>query len=658
MTVQQHVRVAILTALATGLAACGGGGADSTSGSSSGSSSQLVSVPLTISDASSDDWATIGVKILSIALVPQGGGSNVTVYTAPATVPVTNLVQLDNLADVIGSPSVAAGTYTGAVITIAANPGDVSLVTSSDPESGFGAAAGTTIPASEIQVQHTSGSTGNLTTSISVTFNSAVTVSTSQTTPIDLEFDLNHPAFIVEHTPPSQDGGVIWAVNFKGPVHHHTIADIRHLVLRHLYGSVSSISSDNTTLAITKDLPTYPAVSPETAVSTGVALNVLADATNGTLFYDVDKKTETTIKDFSSVSAVLAAGEYVRVATRYQQDGSLVAVRIWASSSFNSVWISPEGHVRHINASTGEISVDDENGKPVKVEIDSGTKFFFRTPQSALADATPIGTGTDFLASGNFVRGFKVHVAVVDPLAVPLVAQSIDIENAHYSGQISNASATGFDYYHNFAGTSDDYHVALPYVASDFTQNPNATGYTGTGFQWWNFSFPKLADTGSGAISDFVSATTGAAVTFGAQAINAWGDTGALWGEGTSSTGWAAPWVVLEPVRLPLGSVSTSLTYGSGAGTFAMVPATNASATPLNVDVDTTTGEATLAYQVDRSNGTVTVSEEDLTTAAGQAALQQGLADGTAVRVYGVPQASGNLKAYVVFYFTGTASSD
>ena len=50
--------------------------------------------------------------------------------------------------------------------------------------------------------------------------------------------------------------------------------------------------------------------------------------------------------------------------------------------------------------------------------------------RARLADATPIGTGTAFLANHDLVRGFKVHVSVVDPLATPLVAQTIDIETA------------------------------------------------------------------------------------------------------------------------------------------------------------------------------------------------------------------------------------
>ena len=38
------------------------------------------------------------------------------------------------------------------------------------------------------------------------------------------------------------------------------------------------------------------------------------------------------------------------------------------------------------------------------------------------------------------MRGFKVHASVVDPLAATLVAQSIDIETADYSGAISQVN--------------------------------------------------------------------------------------------------------------------------------------------------------------------------------------------------------------------------
>ncbi len=58
--VKRAVRGALGTGLALTLAACGGGGSGSMTGSAPGA--QTGSVPLVVSDASSDDWATIGVK--------------------------------------------------------------------------------------------------------------------------------------------------------------------------------------------------------------------------------------------------------------------------------------------------------------------------------------------------------------------------------------------------------------------------------------------------------------------------------------------------------------------------------------------------------------------------------------------------------------------
>ena len=85
-------RYAICAALAATVAACGGGGgSDLSSMSSSGATTQSASMPLVVSDASSDDWALVGVRIMSIALVPQGGGDNVTVFTAASSAPYLNL---------------------------------------------------------------------------------------------------------------------------------------------------------------------------------------------------------------------------------------------------------------------------------------------------------------------------------------------------------------------------------------------------------------------------------------------------------------------------------------------------------------------------------------------------------------------------------------
>lgn len=645
------VKRAVCGALAAGvaatLAACGGGGGGGSMGSTtSGTTPQTAAVPVVVSDASSDDWATIGVKILSIALIPQGGGSAVTVYTAPNPAPMVNLEQLDQIGEILGNVSVPVGTYTGATITISGNPGDVTLVVSADPEAGFAGTAGATISSGQIQIQGTSGTTGSLTVPVNVTFVTPLVVSATQSNALDLEFDLAHPAFIVGHTPPGA-GTTLWAVNFKGPIRHHPIADIAHLVLRHTYGSVTAVSSDNTSITITKEFPTLPVVNPETAVAGSQSLPILADASNGTLFYDLDAKTSTTIKSFSSETSLV--GKYVRIAARYQEDGTLVAVRIWASSSFNNVWISPEGHVLHVNTNTDVIHVLNESGVAVPLTVDANTQFFFRTPQNAQADATPIATGTGFLASHNFVRGFKVHASVVDPLASPLVAQSVDIETAAYSGTISAANSTGFTDTRTFPTATDDYTVSLNYIDSATANGKDSNGNAITGFKYWDFAYPTLVTSGTNAPADFVAATNGG-VNFGGTvgSVSAWGVSDAIWGDPANTTGWSVPWTILMPTPLPLGTVATGLANNS----FTMTVAGGTQ--PATVTVSSTSGSATLVYQIDRTNNILTLSPIDITTSSGLTTLTNGLANGALVKVYGVPQSNGTLQAYVLTYYTGT----
>jgi hypothetical protein len=462
-------------------------------------------------------------------------------------------------------------------------------------------------------------------------------VSATANNQLDLEFELGHPAFIVGHVPPGA-GGTLWAVNFDGPVRHHPLHDITRLVLRHMYGDVTAIASDSSAITITKEFPTEPPVDPETAIPTAQSLQILADATNGTIFYDVDAKTRTVIKDFSAETSL--AGRSVRIAARYQEDGTLVASRIWASNTFNDVWVSPEGHVLHVNTTTDVITVADETGRGVPLTVDAGTQFFFRT--------APIGTGPAFLANQDLVRGFKVHASVVDPLAVPLVAQSIDIETAVYDGKITAANQTAVTYTHDFRTRTDDYAFPLDYIAAATANGKDANGNAITGFDWWNFAYPTLTTSGAGAIGSFVTATNGA-VDFGGSvgAVAANGVSYAIWNDPANPNGWAAPDAILTPSNLPLATVATGLM--NGAFTVAVTGGTTAA----TVDVSTAAGAATLVYQVDRTNGIVTVSPIDVTTSAGLSTLTDALIAGTPVKLYGVPQADGTLKTYVLTYFTG-----
>jgi hypothetical protein len=246
------------------------------------------------------------------------------------------------------------------------------------------------------------------------------------------------------------------------------------------------------------------------------------------------------------------------------------------------------------------------------------------------------------------VRGFKVHVSVVDPLANPLVADTVDIETAMYSGRISAAGSTGFTYAHAFATPSDDYTIALDYIANTTANGTDASGNAITGFKWWNLTYPTLVTSGTNAISDYVAATNGG-VNFGgtAGAVTAWGISNVIWNDPADAMGWSARWTVLAPTPIPLGTVAAGLANNA----FTMTVAGGAN--PATVDVSTTTGSATLVYQVDRTNGIVTVSPVDIMTSAGLTALTNGLSTGATVKVYGVPQADGTLKAYVLTYYTG-----
>jgi hypothetical protein len=631
------------------LIACGGGNSNQ-SGNNNINSSQTAAMRVLMSDDPTDDWATIGVKVLSISLTPQGGGTPVTVYTAPNPVPIFNLVQLDQIADLVQNASVPPGTYNSATVTLSANPGDVTLVVSADPETGFAGTAGSTIPANQIQIVGAQGTTGNLTVPLQVNLSSPLMVSASQNSAVDLEFDLAHPAFIIAH-PPLGGGATLWAVNFNPAFRHHPIVDITRLVLRHLYGTVTAVASNNSSITITRAFPVEPPVNPETAIASNQSLNILADNTNGTIFYDLDAKTTKVIKDFSAEAGTLV-NKFVRVAARFQSDGSLVAVRIWASGTFQNVWFSPEGFVLNVNTTSNTLTVENETGVPVAITVNGNTQFFFRTPGSGTADASPIGTGTGFL--GNLVRGFKVHVGVVDPLATPLVAQTVDIETAAFGGVISSTTSTGFTYTRVFHTAADNYTKTLNYISSATPNGKDANGNPITGFKWWNFTFPTVVDSGATAIPDFITTTNGV-VNFGGTvpAMQAVGFSYATWNDPANANNWSALWTVLMPEPAPLGTVAANWVTLTGGGSFGITVA-NGGATPVTVNASSVTGSATLFYQVDRTNGIVTVTPQDITTSAGLNNIVNNLVSPHLVKVFGVPQANGSINAYVVVYFTGT----
>jgi hypothetical protein len=616
------------------LMACSG------SSSSSPSNTGTGTVNLMVSDASTEDWAVIGVKVQSIALIPKGrtSANAVTVFTAnPA--PVINLVQLDQLAEILGNVAVPAGTYTGAVLTVSASPSDVILIPSNNPEAGFAGAAGVRIPTAQIQVQ----SKGSATVNVPVNFVSPLVVTADQSSALNLEFDLSHPAFIVDHTPAG--GTTLWSVNFDHVLRHHPLRAVTELVLRHMYGSFTSVSSDNISITITKVYPTEPVVTPETSVSTAQTLQILADSTSGTFFYDLDAKTSAVIKSFSTVAPGLT-NRFVRVAARYQSDGTLVATRVWAGAAFNTVWINPEGHVLHVTGNS--ITVESETpGSPVTMTVNGSTQFFF--------GGTQIGTGTGFLA--NLARGFKVNIGA--DLTTPTLADFVDIQIAKYDGAIQlGATTTSFTYKRVFNNATDGYTQPLGYISNSTPNGLDGSGAAVSGFEWWYFAHPTGTmdslnnSPDNNPILDFVNAV-GGTVNYGG-ALSTQRVAGASYVNwDTTTSAWLARWTVLSPTPAPLSKVTTAASPATNGATFGMTPIAVGS-NPVTVDLSSQSQNATLVYQVDRTGGVITVTAQDITQQSVLNTVVGNLGNGTSVKVFGVPQL-GIVQAYVLFYFTGTA---
>lgn len=174
----------------------------------------------------------------------------------------------------------------------------------------------------------------------------------------------------------------------------------------------------------------------------------------------------------------------------------------------------------------------------------------------------------------------------------------------------------------------------------------------------WVAHTPPAAD-GATVFAVNIGATKGAVDRGGSLGnVVAWGVSEARWGDGRSgdgTSGWYLNDAVLVPASLPLGTVTTALTGTS----FAMTVL--GGTLPVTVNLDTNTGSATLVYQVNRSDGMVTITPLDISGGGdGLATLEAALTAGAIVKVWSVPQApvlpatTGTLKAYVLAYFTGT----
>ena len=559
-------------------------------------------VTLLVTDAPSDSWADIGVIIRGIWLVPKGAAESAAVlaYDGSKSTTQTNLVQLDNVAQLLKSATIAAGDYDRAIVKVDGAPANITLAPSLDASGNPQNA----IPAAQIVVNATLDANGWATVP-TITFQSDLSVSATGATAVNLDFNLSSPMFVVTHDEPG--GTTFYTLNFV--VKHKPQTSLDALVLHHNDGTVTAVA---------------PTATPNTfTVHTlhDADVTYTVDSTNKTLFYNLD-----TTPVAANASAALPADLtvsattplYARVTSRLQNDGSLWAVRVWYSATQAKLpkW-APEGHVTKVDAANGFIWVLNDAGKTVKFAVNATTGFVFQ------GGTTPIGTGASFLA--NLTRGFKVMVTA-NALTTPATATLVDIQRAVYDGDIAAANATQFTLVKVLGGQTD-----TPTVGYDPT------------FTWWNFAFPTNSST---SVSAFVAQATATAGSVAAPIVTNAGTT-LNWKGGT--TNWDSVNLVFQPAPISLASQTVATAYAAGAMTIHYTAyESNGTALPntaLTVNLNTTAGSQPVVTQYTRTGNGVTVTP--LTSDQWAAALTKG----AKVRVFGIPNATQTLDAYVINIF-------
>ena len=326
------------------------------------------------------------------------------------------------------------------------------------------------------------------------------------------------------------------------PVRHHPLADLRRLVLRHTYGTVTAISSDSTSITIDKDFPTLPAAvagnrdhrNPDTHDSGR------CDQRHAVLrcgCQDGHHHRQLLGRDQPRMANSCASPPATSRTARWSRPAS------GRAAPSTAVWLSPEGHVLNVNPNTDIITVTNEAGIGVPLTVNANTKFFYRQPWNAAADATPIGTGTA-------LRHQPEHRARLQgacqcrgsPRGAAGRAGNRHRNRATTRAPSRRQAAAASPTRTTSCAPWTTTRVTLSYIAAA-TANGNdpATGTAITGYKWWNFAFPTIVDSGANAVSDFVSATNGTA-SFGgtAGAIIPWGVSYVVWADPANATGWSA----------------------------------------------------------------------------------------------------------------------
>ena len=460
-------------AFTSGLAAlallfgCGGGGGSSAGVTPAGT----PNVNLAITDAPSDSWQEVSVQLVSASLIPQGSQTPTPIWppsgSTSSTPTLVNLVDLSQVATLLGSVPVPAGTYSTLQFVINTNPSTMTLV----DDSGF------TIPSTNITVKGSG--------TINVALSPAFEVSTTGTTTLMGDFDLSDPLSIVETTL----GGVTEVVLDLQVRHRALPAHVKDLQFTRKLGQVTAVTA---------------------ATTTTPASFAITDASSNTFTYEVDANTVYWDADTQAAgsSTGIVDNVYALVGANLNADGTLYARRVFyaASASTLPTW-TPEGLVRRVMPGSNSFKIyapavtatARNHGWTLQtVTVDASTVWTFHT-------SVTMGTGTGYLA--DIWRGCRVDVVLNSTTGN---AASVNVESAYDEGFIGSATPTGVTFgFPLMAAAPPPMAFGLTCGIGDMA--PRVWNYyqnasdTTNAFTWWYFGLPSGADT---AVADLVSVFT------------------------------------------------------------------------------------------------------------------------------------------------------
>lgn len=578
-------------------------------------STGLVSVCMT--STGTEDWAEIDVKIVKLTLTPQGGGAPVTLLAPQGNPLPVNLALLGHATQFLGSVAAPVGTYAGATVTLASGSRDIALNVSSTPSPQFPQAAQTGV--SQLLI---AGAGGGSTLTLEVPLAVPLAVTTDKNVVLGLEWDTRRPGFLTGARVPRLDT-VCWTVSFENALRQRVVSDPAGLALLPLRGTVYKTDPSLKSFQVS---PTFRAgVSSPGFLPQLVGVSV--DATAGTYFFDVDNGTRQVIKDLAAVGGALP-GRMVGVSGTLQQDGTLVATRIWAGTGM-FLGTQIQGRVVRVDPALAQAAFDGD----AFTGFTSGSSGV--TTDDTLFTAPALAAGPAFLAAGNLVPGFTAIPMFHFPSRGAVTLLSVDIVSPDFKGTVTAADGNQVSLSCPSGSGAPALTPSLPFVGPGTPNGNDGAGQPLQGFFWREAGAPGRIHAGSVSFSEAASAVVDFGGTLGA--MRAVATVHASWGNSANPTGWSAQWAVLEALDLPVGTVAEAwtstgfgLTLPGGANTVA-------------VDMDA----STVCYRADLPAAEWYAGSPFpvLTTVSPSAALQLG----AAVQVFGIPQANGHLKARAVF---------